>query len=129
MSWLPGPQVVGPGQAANYSLVITNTGNIEAVVQLSITPTPLVPFSLPLAQVTVPAHGSLVQPVAVQPATPGLYTLLASADDGVVQAQASTTLEVTGQTTGLVFIPLVMGQGTASFAVSVYVPIVIRSEP
>ena len=63
-AWLPGPQTVLAGQPAQFTLVITNTGNLPATVSLALTADAPAEATLPLAALTLPPFGVAVQGVA-----------------------------------------------------------------
>jgi len=100
VGWLPAAQTVTNTLTAQLTLLITNTGNVSAVYDLT-TAVPGAASALADDQLLIPAHNTVQVVVTVEAPAAGVYALTGTADSTSSaandSAQASVTFVVTNQ--------------------------------
>jgi uncharacterized membrane protein len=88
LAWYPATQTVVDTLEATYTLVITNTGNRLTAFDVALT-VPGGSAQVGLAQVSIPARGTVVLPVTVRVPGEGTYQL-----EGTVTSTGATAIEI-----------------------------------
>jgi uncharacterized membrane protein len=96
VEWRPAAQSLDGTAQANFTLIVTNTGNISSTIQIGINSSPSASVSLSAATIYIPPHATVFILVNVIVPGDGTYTLTATVDGGTVQANDIATLTVSG---------------------------------
>ena len=96
VAWQPASQTVNGLTVASFTVVVSNTGNVQTTFTLTGSGTSGAGVDLPLGSVSIPAHAAATLLVAADAPGNGTYTLTLSANSGGVQASDTATLIVEG---------------------------------
>jgi hypothetical protein len=91
---LPPVQAVSGTLSATFTLVVTNTGNVNTDVTFSGSANPTASVGLEIAALSVPAHSAVLQQVTVQSSAGGTYLITGQASGGTAQGSDTATLIV-----------------------------------
>ncbi len=94
ISWQPGSQTVDGSLTASFSLVVSNTGNLNTTFQISGGVSPEGEARFQAGSLELPARSTAVLLVDVQVPRGGDYQIEATAQSGLTQASASAELIV-----------------------------------
>lgn len=93
VAWLPTSQTVTNTLSADFTLVLSNTGNLPTIYQLGLV-MPGLSGQLPVTALAIPAQGTAMLPLTVQAGAPGTYTLTAAATSAAASNEATATLTI-----------------------------------
>ena len=107
--WQPASQSISGTTLAAFTLIVTNTGNVNATFQFEVSSSAGVDIQLPLTALSIPPRSAALLLVSVDVPGNGTYLLTGTADSGVVQGSDTATLTVGGVTSSI-YIPIVKKQ-------------------
>jgi uncharacterized membrane protein len=109
VAWQPASQTVTGSTVAAFTVVVSNTGNVQTTFTLTGSGTSGASVALLVEAVTLPPQSAGTFLVGVTTPGNGTYTLTLSADSGMAQSSASAMLVVEGvePPTVKVYLPLV----------------------
>ncbi len=111
VEWQPVSQTVTGSTVAAFTVVVSNTGNVQTTFMLTGSGTSGASVDLPLGSVIIPAHTAATLLVVANATGNGTYTLTVSADSGGAQGSDTATLVV---------------EGVVPPVVEIYLPIIVR---
>jgi uncharacterized membrane protein len=94
IDWQPGSQTVDGSLTASFSLVVSNTGNLNTAFQISGEVSPEGEARFQTSSLELPARSTAILLVEVQVPRGGDYQIEATAQSGLAQATASAELTV-----------------------------------
>ncbi|NUM43153.1 MAG: hypothetical protein HUU38_00490 [Anaerolineales bacterium] len=109
VAWQPASQTVSGSTVAVFTVVVSNTGNVQTIFTLTGSGSSGASVDLPLGSVIIPAHATATLLVVANAPGNGTYTLTVSADSGGAQGSDTATLVVEGVVPPVVeiYLPLV----------------------
>jgi uncharacterized membrane protein len=112
MQWLPETQAITETSQAAFTLIMTNTGNVNTTFDLSVGASPSAAVEVAANQVLIPPQATVFVVVKVAVPRNGTYMLMATADSGTMQASNTATLTVSGLEPELIkmYLPLVINE-------------------
>ena len=78
VEWLPASQSLNGSSLANFTLIVTNTGNISTTFQFSVDSSPGAAVVLSLSSMQIPPHATVFVLVSVDAPGNGVYSLTAT---------------------------------------------------
>jgi hypothetical protein len=94
VTWLPATQAVSDTLSANFTLIVTNSGNVNTDFALSASATPSADVQLGVQGLPLPSSTTAYLPVSIRVIRGGTYELEGTAVGGSVQASDTATLTV-----------------------------------
>ncbi len=93
-AWLPDAQTVTGTLSAFFTLIVTNTGNVNTTYLFAVSSDPAVETQLAVVSLPIPPHSAIPLLVKVTAPEPGTYLLTGTAESGDIQASDTATLIV-----------------------------------
>ena len=110
LQWLPATQVITGTSQVAFTLMITNTGNVNTTFDLSMSASPGAAVEIANSQILIPPQAMVLVMVWVDVSRNGVYALTATAESGTVQASDTATLTVSSLEPEMleIYLPLII---------------------